>query len=103
MNTPEIKIDGKKYIPSKPKAGVWREIMEFDEGRKQILAKEFIDEHAKIIAKVFSMPQVTPDSIMDNLAIEDIVPLYFACFGWICGQINSKLEQLPNLETPTPE
>ena len=103
MVSPEIIIKDKKHHPGKPKAGVWRDVMEFDEGRKKILAVDFLDEHSKIISKVFAVPEVTPEAILDTLGIEDIIPLYFSCFSWVCEQINVRLEKLPNPQTPKAE
>lgn len=94
----EIVINGKNHTASKPKAKIWREIMKFDEERTQLPNAEFIDKHAEIIASVF--PDVTAVMIIDNVDIDEIVPLYYEVFKWICGLLNSKLRKLPNAQTP---
>ena len=100
---PKIKINGKTYIATAPKAKIWREIVKFDENRTQENTVDFIDKHAEMIAKVFDNSEVTAESVLDNLGLDEIVPKYFEVFKWICELINSKLQQLPNESTPTAE
>lgn len=96
----EIKINGKIHKPSKPKAGIWRQIMMFHETRTDIPTVDFIDAHAEIIAIVFANENVTKELILENIDIDEIVPLYLECFEWIINQINAKFRNLPNSDTP---
>lgn len=96
----EIVIDGKTYEPARPKARVWRELMEFYEHTSGLTNVNYIDAHAEIIATVFARPEVTAETILDNIAIDDIVPLYLECHAWLSNIIHSKLIGLPNETTP---
>ena len=98
----EIKI-GKEIIKAKsPKASVWREFEKFDSERANLINEceakmgEWIYCHAEIIAKVFANEKVTADTIMDNVAVEDIVPLYRDCYAYLVSLISAKLKQIPN-------
>jgi len=99
----KIKLNGKIYRAASPKAKVWRSVIKFDEIRTDLKTEDFIEAHAGIIAEAFAVPEVTTDAILDNLNIDEIVPLYFETFRWICELLNRKLKKIPNEETPTKE
>lgn len=89
MDTPYIEINGEiKFIPP-VKARVWRELIQFDERREEIETKDFIDEHAKIIAFAFG---VTQDEILDNLGVEDILPTYKATLRYVISLLSAKID-----------
>ena len=96
MAKPTININGKNYHPVAPKARVWREITKFDNERPGLPDVEFIDAHIGIIATVFNNPEITPDIILDNLDIDEIIPLYYETFRWIVEMLNNKLSKIPN-------
>ena len=95
MNIPEIVINGKTYRAQDPKARAWRRIMEFDEKRKELENKEYIDAHAKVIAEIFDVPE---DDILDNLNISDILQVYFECHTYMFKLLTSKLKILDRSE-----
>lgn len=97
---PEIIIDDKKYVPVKPKAKVWRAVVELEDNKQKIKNAEIIDEYARVIALVFGIPEITKDCILDNIDLDEIKPLYYICANWVIDQINSKIEQIPNGQTP---
>lgn len=99
MEIPEIKINGEIVKPQQPKAKIWREVMRFDEIKKDMDLTDFVDAHAEIIALVFG-GSITKEIILDNLEIEDIVPTYRKIYLWILALLTSKLEKIPNGETP---
>jgi hypothetical protein len=99
MEIPKIKMNGEIVKPQPPKAKVWREVMRFDEIKKDIDFADFIDAHAEIIALVFG-GSITKEIILENLEIEDIVPTYRKCYRWVLDLLTSKLEKIPNGETP---
>ncbi len=99
MEVPKIVIDGKEYTPSKPKAGVWRELMEFEETKKDIQIKDWLDKHADIIAKVFAQDGVTGPAIIANSNVDEVVPLYNKCFDWLVAITSGKLAEIPNADT----
>lgn len=90
MNEIKIMIDNKEYTTQAPKAGFWRELIKFDEHKKELKTADFIDEHAKIIAKAFK--NLTPEQILDNVDLDEIVPLYHKIFLYTTELITRKLK-----------
>lgn len=80
MDKPKITIDGKQIEMLTPKARLWREIIKFDNNRKDLPVDIFVEEHAKIIAMAFG---VTVDEVLDNLDVTDILPTYSEVLGSI--------------------
>ena len=99
MEELKIKINGKEYSPKPPKAGVWREVMEFEEQASDVALKDWLDSHADLIAKVFNQPEVTKEAILTELPFNGIVPLYNKCFEWLCAKVNGELDKIPNAGT----
>ena len=91
----EIDINGKKYKHGKSKAKMWRELMQFDDQKADIPLEDFIDAHAEIIAKTFGNQDLTANMLIDNLDLDEILPLYSSAFKWFCGQLNAKTAKLP--------
>lgn len=96
MGTPKIKINGKEYTPAPVKAKVWREVMEFQDSKKDTDVTDWIDKHAEMIAKVFARPEVSEADVLANIDLSDIVPLYNQCFDYLVEEVNAKLSQIPN-------
>lgn len=96
---PTFVLQGKTIHPRPPKARVWRTLIEFEEHKKDGNLEDFIDDHAAIIAQTFGRDDITPEVILDNLALEDVMPLYHDCYLWVMTMISSKLKQLPNEDT----
>jgi hypothetical protein len=94
----EIIINNRKYKPGKSKAKMWRELMKFDEQKTDIPLEDFIDAHAEMIVKTFANPDITPELILENLDMDEILPLYTTVFKWFCSQLNAKAAKLPNDE-----
>lgn len=97
-----IVINGKKHYPGKPKAKVWRELMEFEDSRGKIDIETInfeVEKYANIIAKAFSNHEVTKELILEFIDLEDIIPLYSKTFDWFCALLRKKLANLPNVET----
>ena len=92
----DIDINGKKYKPGKSKAKMWRELMEFDNQKTDIALEDFIDAHAEIIVKTFGNQDLTANMLIDNMDLDEILPLYSSVFKWFCGQLNAKTAKLPN-------
>lgn len=99
-NELQIMINGKTYTPTEPKARIWREITAFNENRREIKEGEIIEAHVKIIALAFNK-EITEETLLENLELADILPLYFKIYNWIMEKITEKLKKIPNDETPT--
>ena len=104
MDTPQIKINGKIIQPASPKMKVWREFLAFfDKDKGKMTVEEFLSAHVALIVLAFNQPEVTVDSVEDNLEIADVVPLARQLFEWLQAQTFAKLVNLPNGETEAGE
>ena len=104
MDTPQIKINGKIIQPAPPKMQVWREFLAFfDKDKGKITVEEFLSAHVALIVLAFNQPEVTTESLEDNLEIADVVPLARQLFEWLQAQTFAKLVNLPNGETEAGE
>ena len=104
MDTPQIKINGKIIQPAQPKMKVWREFLAFfDKDKGKMTVEEFLSAHVALIVLAFNQPEVTVDSVEDNLEIADVVPLARNLFEWLQAQTFAKLVNLPNGETEAGE
>ena len=88
MDKPTIIINGKEIEMQTPKARLWREIVKFNDERRDLPVEDFCNEHAKIIAAAFG---VTADEVLDNLYVDDIMPTYFKVFSFVLGMLTAKL------------
>lgn len=100
MDKPTLKIDGKTIAPSEPVSmKVWRAVVEFDEEDKsEMLTKEFIEKHLEIIVEIFGRDEISTETLEENIAIEDVIPVCRKCCGWVYGLAFSKLRKIPNPE-----
>lgn len=75
MEKPTITIGGRKIEMPVKKARIWREVIKLDEELKDktIAAVDYVDRHCEFIALVFG---VTVDEVLDNLDLEEVLPLY---------------------------
>ena len=104
MDTPQIKINGKIIQPVPPKMKVWREFLAFfDKDKGSMTVEEFLNEHIALIVLGFGQPEVTAESLEENLEVADVVPLARDIFQWLQAQTFAKLVQLPNAETEAGE
>ena len=104
MDTPQIKINGKIIQPASPKMKVWREFLAFfDKDKGKMTVEEFLSAHVALIVLAFNQPEVTVDSVEENLEIADVVPLARELFEWLQAQTFAKLVKLPNGETEAGE
>ena len=104
MDTPQIKINGKIIKPAPPKMKVWREFLAFfDKDKGKMTVEEFLSAHVALIVLAFNQPEVTVDSVDENLEIADVVPLARQFFEWLQAQTFAKLVNLPNGETEAGE
>ena len=104
MDTPQIKINGKIIQPASPKMKVWREFLAFfDKDKGKMTVEDFLSAHVALIVLAFNQPEITVDSVEDNLEIADVVPLARQLFEWLQAQTFAKLVNLPNGETEAGE
>ena len=99
MEELKINIDGIEHIAQMPKAAVWRKFMKFDDEKKNMKLRDYIDKHAEMIALVFD-DEVTADKVLDNFDLNKIIPFYNDVFVWVITLITGKLDKIPNAETP---
>lgn len=100
MEVPYIVIAGKKIEPAPPKMKVWRAFLkEADKDRGSEQLEEFLNDQIQLIILAFGRPEITEDSIDENLEISEVVPLVRKLFKWIQTMTFQKLAQAPNVET----
>ncbi len=75
MAKPIITINGRTIEMPAKKARIWREVIKLDEELKDktLAAADYVDRHCEFIALVFG---VTVDEVLDNLDLEEVLPLY---------------------------
>jgi len=89
-NKPSIEIQGKKYTMQEPKAKMWRTWTQFDQEKREFATTDFVDKHAELIASVFP-EEVTPELILEEIDLSDILKLYNECFVALTLLLTSKL------------
>lgn len=87
MNKPTLTINGNKIEMPKVKARVWREIVKFDSERKTIPVADYVDKHCEIIALIFG---VDKDTLLDNIDISDIIPVYTQAVTYLLKLLYAK-------------
>lgn len=99
MEVPKIIVDGKEYTPDEPKAIVWRHLMEFSDKQGEYMSNDWLDKYSVIISEVFARPEITPEAVLFNVQLNDIIPLYKICFDWVIAHVTEKLGKIPNAKT----
>lgn len=99
MDRPTITIDGRKIELPEAKARIWREIIKFDETRKEIPTADFVDRHAEIIALAFG---VTADEVLDNLEVGEILPVYLSVLTALLEMLTAKMSGKKTEAEPQP-
>lgn len=98
MNKPDISINDKLIFLPEIKARLWREIMQFEEVRKDLKSVDAIEQYCGIIAKAFN---VTADEVLDNLDISDVLPTYFGILNCVLAMLTEKLVDKKNVTDET--
>lgn len=88
-----IKIGEKIIELPKIKAGMWREIMKFEEERKEIRAADIVEKYCEIIAAAFG---VSTEEVLENLSIDEVVPKYYEILNAMLGMLTAKLGNKKN-------
>ena len=86
-----IKLGEKIVELPKIKAGMWREIMKFEEERKEIKSADIIEKYCEIIAAAFG---VSTEEILENLLIDEVVP--YEILNAMLGMLTAKLGNKKN-------
>ena len=94
---PQLNIGGKIIKPASPKMRVWREFLAFfDRGKREMPIGDFLSSHSNLIVLAFARPEVTKETVEDNLEICEVVPFTRELFRWLQSQTFAKLVKLPN-------
>ncbi len=72
-----------------------------DKGKMTV--EDFLSAHVALIVLAFNQPEVTTESLEENLEIADVVPMARELFQWLQAQTFAKLVNLPNGETEAGE
>ena len=97
MATAKLELNGKEY-ELKPKARVWRIIMEFEEKRSELTNQELVDAYCNVISQAYNVPL---DEILDSLPLEDVLPIYLETFNTIYNMLTLKLNKKNTVEELT--
>lgn len=82
-----ITINGEIKEMTPIKARFWKEIMKFDEEKKDFLKSDAIEKYCEIIALAFG---VTTDEVLDNLELQDVLPKYFEVYKAVVEMLSAK-------------
>ena len=93
---PILILDNQKYRPKKPKIGIYRKILEYEESRNELSATEHYIEQLNIIADIFGIESHEIDEKMDA---DDFLPIFYKSVNFISELVVSKIEKLPNVES----
>jgi len=95
-------INGKKYVMSKPKVKLWRQIIKFQEAYKngELDGEMIIDEMLGVIETAFNNTNVTRDAIEENMDFEELARVVGYIREYVTGVPNMKAAQVPNAVTP---
>lgn len=93
---PILILDNQKYRPKKPKIGIYRKILEYEENRNVLTATEHYIEQLNIIADIFGIEAHEIDEKMDA---ENFLPVFYQSVNFISELVISKIEKLPNVES----
>lgn len=115
IEAPKIVLQGVAYAAApNPKLSLLRAFYAFEDQE----AKNFIsfsekktdedytlygtlEQRLDIIVQTFNNPAITVESLMDNMDLEDLMPVYHQIFKWIPYILNRKLLNIPkNADAP---
>lgn len=96
MKTPTITIDGKVIKAKKPKVKMWRKLIKIQNSVNELESDEGLDELLDFFATVFKDERVTPDSIEENLELDQFFSLFKDIGQWIGQLVNAKTGEIPN-------
>ena len=87
---PVITINGVEIKAGSPKARVWREMNEFSFSA----ADDVVDGMVDLIVKTFNKPEITADTVYENVELGDIVKLYKTCCNYVLGIFTEAMENI---------
>jgi len=103
IKAPKINLNGREYTANKPKVGIWRKIIKFNNniGDKNIATdEEAYNELLSLLVEGFNNPEVTAESIEAGLDIDRLMPAFQDMSRWIGNLVADKAAQLPNGPDP---
>lgn len=95
MERPYIEINGVKEYPAVPKMGAWRKFVKLQQDNDMnVPIEEFMTNSMEIIVAGFNNPNVTQESIEENVDITDILPLLRDLSNWFNSVTFDKLMKI---------
>ncbi len=102
METPTININGRNIEPAPPTMKVWRGTVDFlGIDKTQWSVDDLGKRYAAYIVTAFNRPEVTAESLEENLLASDLIDVGNKLLNWVYLQMLPGLEQLPNESAPT--
>ena len=92
MDIPVLKLNGKEYKAPRPTMGVWRQVIAYDDAKKEKLV-DMIDGHIGILALIYG---IDADEVRDNIDIADVIPSYLTAVRWVIDLTYEKMKKMPS-------
>jgi hypothetical protein len=96
MKTPTITLNGNTFKAKKPKVKMWRRLIKIQNSQNELESDEGLDELLDFFCVVFNDEKVTPDSIEENLDLDDFFTLFQDIGTWIGELVGAKTGEIPN-------
>jgi hypothetical protein len=98
VKVPVLKIDGKLYKPKK-RMKLLRKFFRLRESDIDIESEEGLDQLYDFIVSCYNDPAVTPESIDENVDIDEFFILFRDLGQWLMYEMQKKFGELPNEKT----
>lgn len=100
---PTITLKGKTYTAPEPKVKLWREVTKFKDKFNDTAQgdQEALSEMERLIAAAFNHPEISVETIEEELDLDEFVPLFYQIAGWVAEVVSRKMKELPNGMEPT--
>lgn len=80
-----------------PKAKLWRVFAEFEGGKKDLTAEQYVEQHCRMISEMYE-GAVTVEELLEGMALSEVIPTYKAASSFLTAMLYAKLEALEKKE-----
>ena len=93
MEKPTITINGKTYELPRPKCGVWRKLVTFEDEHGNFFVPDSIEKRCEFLAEIYGGVFSATD-LLDNLFLDEIAQCYRDCVNFIISTVAGKYEKI---------
>ena len=97
MDKPSIKLNGRTIEMPEPKAKLWRVFAEFEGGKKDLTADQYVEQHCRMISVMYE-GAVTAEELLESMALSEVIPAYKVASTFLTAMLYSKLKELEKKE-----